>query len=124
MSYQKGGRKLPEEQKISWKPFFNLIFKSKLEWGLYVLTLGVMMLNASVMLMSPLILQKIMAGEIFDSALVFQYIGVAIVTAITVSLSGFTRICANARTTRNIQNTLWSKYIRVPLPFLDRKSVV
>src|SRR5690625_5089396 len=71
--------------------------------------------------MSPLILQKIMAGEIFDSALVFQYIGLAIVTAITVSLSGFTRIFANARTTRNIQNTLWSKYIRVPLPFFDKE---
>jgi len=121
MSYQKGGRKLPEEQKIGWKPFFNLIFKSKLPWGLYILTFVVMMLTASVTLMSPLILQKIMAGEIFDSALVFQYIGLAIVTAITVSLSGFTRIFANARTTRNIQNTLWSKYIRVPLPFFDKE---
>ncbi|TQS74771.1 ABC transporter ATP-binding protein [Ornithinibacillus gellani] len=112
---------MSEPNKVGWKPFFSLISKSKLPWGLYILTFIVMISTASVTLMSPLILQKIMSGEIFDAKLVFQYIGLAIVTAITVSLSGFTRIFANARTTRNIQNTLWSKYIRVPLPFFNKE---
>lgn len=37
------------------------------------------------------------------------------------SLSGLVRVFAVAKGTRNIQNTVWLKYIRVPLPFFNKQ---
>src|SRR5690625_7992615 len=110
MSYQRGGRKLSEQKKIGWKPFFNLIFKSKLPWGLYILTFVVMMSTASVTLMSPLILQKIMAGEIFYLALLFQHIYMTIVSAFNVSLSGFSRFFAHYPNLYNFHIIIYTRY--------------
>jgi len=112
---------LPDQSKKSWKPFFSLIRKAKLPWGLYGLTFIVMFLTSTFSLMSPKIMQRILDGEIFNQPLVYKYIGLSIATAITVSLSGLVRVFATSQGTRNIQNTVWSKYIRVPLPFFNKE---
>lgn len=112
---------MSEHKKIGWKPFINLIRKAKLPWGLYALTFFAMFFTATFSLMSPKIMQRIMDGEIFNRPLVLKYIGLAIGTAITVSLSGLVRVFAVAKGTRNIQNTVWSKYIRIPLPFFNKQ---
>lgn len=121
MFIEKEGEQLQEHKKIGWKPFFRLIRKAKLPWGLYGLTFLVMFFTASFSLMSPKIMQRIMEGEIFNRPLVLTYIGLSIAMAITVSLSGLVRVFAVAKGTRNIQNTVWSKYIRVPLPFFNKQ---
>lgn len=112
---------MPDQSKKSWKPFFSLIRKAKLPWGLYGLTFIVMFLTSTFSLMSPKIMQRILDGEIFNQPLVYKYIGLSIATAITVSLSGLVRVFATSQGTRNIQNTVWSKYIRVPLPFFNKE---
>jgi len=66
-------------------------------------------------------MQRILDGEIFNQPLVYKYIGLSIATAITVSLAGLVRVFATSQGTRNIQNTVWSKYIRVPLPFFNKE---
>ena len=113
---------MEETQKHSWKKFIQLIIKSKLPWGLYLLTFIAMLLTSTVSLGSPLVLREIMSGNIFDKKIVMLFIGLSIAVALFVSISGFIRVYATARTNRNIQNTIWSKYIRVPIPFFNKNS--
>lgn len=115
-------RTLEESQKHSWKDFFRLVLKSKLPWVLYLLTFIAMLLTSTVSLGSPLVLREIMSGNIFDKQIVMLFIGLSIAVALFVSISGFIRVYAVARTNRNIQETIWSKYIRVPIPFFNRNS--
>lgn len=112
---------MEEIKQPTWKTFFRLVKNAKLPWGLYALTLVTMFVTASASLLSPQIVQRIMGGEIFNTTLVYQFIGLSILTAITVSLSGFVRVFAEAKGTQRIQDTIWSKYIRVPLPFFDKE---
>ena len=112
---------MEEVRQPSWKTFFSLIKRAKLPWGLYTLALVTMFVTTSVSLLSPMIVQRIMGGEIFNKPLVYQYIGLSILTAITVSMSGFVKVFAEAKGTQRIQETIWSKYIRVPLPFFDKQ---
>ncbi len=113
---------MEETRKHSWKDFLQLIIKSKLPWGLYLLTFIAMLLTSTVSLGSPLVLREIMSGNIFDKKIVMLFIGLSIAVALFVSISGFIRVYATARTNRNIQNTIWSKYIRVPIPFFNQNS--
>lgn len=113
---------LEETQKHSWKDFFGLIKKSKLPWGLYLLTFIAMLLTSFVSLGSPLVVREIMSGNIFDKKIVMLFIGLSIAVAIFVSISGFIRVFAVSGTNRNIQETIWSKFIRVPIPFFNKES--
>lgn len=113
---------LKETDKHTWKDFFSLLKKAKLPWGLYILTFIAMLLTTFVSLGSPLVVREIMNGNIFDKKIVMLFIGLSIATAIFVSISGFIRVFANSRTNRNIQDTIWSKFIRVPIPFFNKES--
>lgn len=113
---------MEESQKHSWKEFLKLLLKSKLPWGLYLLTFAAMILTSTVSLGSPLVLQEIMSGNIFEKKTVMLFIGLSIAVALFVSISSFIRVYATSRTNRNLQNTIWSQYIRAPLPFFNKDS--
>lgn len=113
---------MEESQKHSWKDFLKLLLKSKLPWGLYLLTFAAMILTSTVSLGSPLVLQEIMSGNIFEKKTVMLFIGLSIAVALFVSISSFIRVYATSRTNRNLQNTIWSQYIRAPLPFFNKDS--
>lgn len=106
------------EEKVkeqSWKDFFRLIFRSKLPWHLYILGLITMLATTTLTLGLPIYIQEIFAGNIFDFEIVYKYIllsasatGLAALSALFISIT-------SPITQRNIQMTLWSKIIRMPM---------
>lgn len=106
------------EEKVkeqSWKDFFRLIFKSKLPWHLYILGLIIMLATTTLTLGLPIYIQEIFAGNIFDFEIVYKYILLSASATVLASLSALFISITSPITQRNIQMTLWSKIIRMPM---------
>ncbi|MED4462493.1 ABC transporter ATP-binding protein [Metabacillus fastidiosus] len=112
---------MPEARKHGWKEFFQLIFKSKLPWGYYILGLVAMIVSTTIALGLPLVAQQIMEGQIFDNKLIMSYVGWSIVSAIIVSTSAFFFAITAPKTLRSIQKTIWTKFIKIPMSVFIKK---
>lgn len=98
-----------------WKKFFQLIFKSRLPWTLYIISIVTALMTTTLTLGLPLVTQKIMEGKIFDSALVTQYVWLSIAAGVIASISAFFAYVTGPITRRNLQDSIWPKLIRMPM---------
>lgn len=99
----------------SWREFINLILKSKLPWGLYLLGIIAALASVTLTLGLPLVTQKIMEGQIFDNELISKYVWLSIASTILVSVSAFFGYITGPIAKRNIQKGIWPKLIRMPM---------
>lgn len=106
---------MQEEKKHSYKEFFGLIFKTKLPWHLYSLNLVLGIVMTSLSLGLPLLAARIMGGEIFDTNLVLKYLGVSAAALLLASSSSFFGAISGPVAKRNIQRSIWTKLIRMPM---------
>ncbi|WP_312113433.1 ABC transporter ATP-binding protein [Brevibacillus reuszeri] len=111
---------MKEAQEHTWKLFFQLIIKSKLPWILLILYTVVQFGLTKISLMSPQVYQKIMAGEIFDTALISQYIWLSIASALVFASGMLIKCFMDPMITRNIQQMIWPKLIRMPMRLYDK----
>lgn len=106
---------MQENSKHSWKDFFKLIFRSKLPWHLYGLGLIAMFASTTIMLGLPQVMQRIFDGEIFDGKLVGKYFILMLISIVLVAISAFLISITNPIAKRNIQYTIWPKFLRMPM---------
>lgn len=107
---------MEENKKRGWKGFFGLVRKSKLPWGLYIIGLIFGFAGAGLGLLLPQYTMKIIDGQIFDNKVVFAYIGLGTLAAIIAASSALFGAIAGPIAKRNIQQTVWTKLMRMPIP--------
>lgn len=106
---------MEETKQQGWKEFFGLIFKSKLPWKLYIMGLIMLFLSTTLGLIMPKYISGIFEGDIFNNELVRNYIILMSLSTLLVALSALFASLTPAVTMRNIQQTIWSKIIRMPM---------
>lgn len=105
-----------EEQKgHGWKDFFYLIRTSDLPWGIYITGIVTAFLSVTLTLGLPLVTQRILEGEIFNSKLINQYVWLTIATALLSSFAALFRYISSPIARRNIQRGIWPKLMRMPM---------
>ncbi|WP_217587137.1 ABC transporter ATP-binding protein [Lentibacillus saliphilus] len=102
-------------RQYGWKKFFQLMFKSRLPWTLYIISIITAFLTTTISLGLPIVTQKLMEGKIFEDGLVTQYVLLSVASAVMVSISAFFAYVTGPITRRNIQQTIWPKLIRMPM---------
>lgn len=106
---------MEETKQQGWKEFFGLIFKSKLPWKLYIMGFIMLFLSTTLGLIMPKYISGIFEGDIFNNELVRNYIILMSLSTLLVALSALFASLTPAVTMRNIQQTIWSKIIRMPM---------
>lgn len=105
-----------EEQKgQDWKDFFYLIRTSDLPWGIYITGIITAFLSVTLTLGLPLVTQRILEGEIFNSKLIIQYVWLTIATTLLSSFAALFRYISSPIARRNIQRGIWPKLMRMPM---------
>lgn len=111
---------MEEVTKQKWKPFIKLFFRTKVTWHWYILGLIVSFGVTTIGLGFPLVLSRIIEGEIFDSKLVLSYLGLLLAMALGSTINGIIYLFGNTQTTRNLQISIWDKFISVPMSFFSK----
>lgn len=106
---------MEETKQQGWKEFFGLIFKSKLPWKLYIMGFIMLFLSTTLGLIMPKYITGIFEGDIFNNEVVRNYIILMSLSTLLVALSALFASLTPAVTMRNIQQTIWSKIIRMPM---------
>lgn len=103
------------EQKHGYKEFFGLIFKTKLPWHWYIFALIASILSTTAGLAMPAYTSKIMGGSIFEIDTILKYIGLSALAFGLASVSALFYSISDPASRRNIQRTIWTKIIRMPM---------
>lgn len=106
---------MEETKQQGWKEFFGLILKSKLPWKLYIMGFIMLFLSTTLGLIMPKYISGIFEGDIFNNEVVRNYIILMSLSTLLVALSALFASLTPAVTMRNIQQTIWSKIIRMPM---------
>ena len=109
-------------KKQPWGPFFKQVLGPNVPWLWYIGNLAVQMAMANVFIGIYSLQGRIMAGEIEDNALLFQYIGLNVASMLYTMVIGFSRSWADYWTERAIQRRLWTKMVRMPMRLYDRQA--
>lgn len=104
----------------SWKPLLRVL-RGNVPWPWYVVNLLASMLVGSLFVRLPELTGRIMAGEIYDSALVVEFVLLTAANAATSALYTCSVNWAGYMTERNIQRSLWGKLIHMPMFRYDRQ---
>lgn len=107
-------------EKQKWTPFFQLLIKSKLPWKWYIINLILALGLNTVSVKLPQLAGDIMQGKIFNRDLVINYVIITIVLTIAGSVLGLFGTWVDLNTDRNIEKSVWRKFIRMPIPFFAR----
>lgn len=118
----KGGSNMEKVKvkKQTWGPFFKLLFKSKLPWKWYILNLILGIIISTVTVKLPQLAGEIMQGEIFDKKLIIKYVAITVLMAIITMFTGLFDSWINLNTDRNLEKSVWKKFIRIPMPFFSK----
>lgn len=109
-----------EKKKPKWRPFINLLVKSKVPWHWYILAVILQFGITTLYVKTPQLAGQIMQGQIFDKVIVNKYIGITIVMSIIALGRSLFNSWILYFTDRNIQRTVWKKFIKIPMPLLDK----
>lgn len=121
-SYGKGVNSM-ENIKIKdqkWGPFFKLLLKSKLPWKWYILNLILRLIISTVTVKLPQLAGDIMQGKIFDQKLIVNYIFITVIMTIVSIVLGLFGTWIDLNTDRNLQKSVWKKFIRMPMSFFNK----
>lgn len=107
---------MDEQNRRGWKPFLRLVKKSKLPWGLYVIGLVIGFGGAGIGLILPQYTMEIIDGNIFDNKIVTTYILIGVAGVVLAAGSALMSAIAGPIAKRNIQKTVWTKLMHMPIP--------
>lgn len=116
--------KKPEtaSKKQPWGPFFKQVLGPNVPWAWYILNLVIQMAMSNLFLGMYELSGRIMAGEIFNNELLFQYIGMNVLSLVFSLVIGYSGSMANYWTERKIQNRIWHKMVRMPMRDYDKEE--
>ena len=109
-------------KKQSWSPFFKQVLGPNVPWAWYIANLAVNMATANVFMGIYDLSGRIMAGEIFDSSLTFQYIGLSVLNLLLSLAISFSGQWADIWTDRKIQRRIWTKMVHMPMRLYDQQN--
>ena len=104
-----------------WKPFRQLIRKTKLPYGRILLCIAASLLVAELNLLFPSYTEQIMAGD-FSAKIIVATIAVLIGGAFADTLYQSVCMIVKGRISERFRNTVWDKVIRLPLRFYDQQG--
>lgn len=105
--------------KQNWKPFLRII-RSNTPWGWMILSTLASCYTLVTQVIMPKLSGRIMAGEIFDMVLVWEFVGMMLLMGVLSSSVGLLSNWAIYRMDRNIQHSLWKKLMTLPMKEYDR----
>lgn len=108
--------------KHKWKPFFKVYSKIKVPWLLFVIGWISKFGMTTIYMKIPQYTMKLMEGEIFNSNLVKKYIIISAMSAALTICFLITNGIAGLKTIRNMRNLIWSKLIRIPMPYFNKEE--
>lgn len=108
--------------KQNWKEFFKIYTKIKVPWHLYIISYLAQFVLTTIDLKFPLYTRNLMEGKIFDSKVVWGYIGLFVAWALVKCVQVLSSAIADVRTKRNMRNTIWSKLIRIPMSYFNKEK--
>lgn len=108
-------------KKQSWKPFFKMMGKN-VPWAWYVANLVLGLILAELTVRVPELTGRLMNGEIFDNALVWQYVWVNVLLILGRTIQVITGSWVGNYTDRNLQRALWKRLIRIPMRKYDEQN--
>ncbi len=116
--------KKPEtaSKKQPWGPFFKQVLGPNVPWAWYIINLVIQMAMSNLFLGMYELSGRIMAGEIFNNELLFQYIGMNVLSLVFSLVIGYSGSLANYWTERKIQNRIWHKMVRMPMRDYDKEE--
>ncbi len=110
------------QKKQPWGPFIKQVLGPNVPWAWYIGNMVVGMLMANAFIKTYELSGRIAAGEIFDNGLLFQYIGLQVLSLLYSLVMSFSGQWANIWTDRKIQNRIWTKMVHMPMRLYDRQD--
>ena len=107
-----------QKAKQAWKPFAQLIKKTKLPYGRILLCVAASLLVAELNLLFPSYTEQIMGGD-FSAGIIIATIAVLIGGAFADTLYQSVCMIVKGTISERFRNTVWNKVIRLPLRFYD-----
>ena len=108
-----------EKVKQSWSPFWRIIrHNTPWIWMILAVLAGSYIIYFNVKI--PEMSAQIMAGEIFDMALIWKYIGLSLLNTLLGCAAVYLQSWTIYRMDYNIQNSLWKNLIGLPMAVYNR----
>ncbi len=109
-------------KKQSWGPFLKQVLGPNVPWLWFILNLAIQLLTANLFIRAPELAGRIMGGEIFDNALLWEYVALTAGSLLLGIALAISDAFAQAHTERNIQSRLWNKMLHMPMRLYDRQG--
>ena len=103
----------------SWKPFIQLIKKTKLPYGWIVVCILASLAVAQLNLMFPSYTEQITSGD-FSAGIIIATIAVLIGGAIADTLYQSVCMIVKGMISKRFRNSMWSKVVRLPIKFYEK----
>lgn len=107
------------KEKQSWGPFWRVI-RHNTPWAWFLLNTIATSYTILFQAIVPKMGGRIMAGEIFDMALVWEFTGIMILQSILGQVFGISGAWCQLRMDRNIQYSLWDRLMELPMSEYNR----
>lgn len=111
-----------EKPRGVWKRTFGLFGKVRIPWHLYVLEVIAGIIVTRVGLLSIPYESKMQTGNIEDMSILLGYLGFSILVAAVSLLGAIPSFFASAEVTRNLQNRMISRSLRLPMTAYERNA--
>ncbi len=110
-------------KKQSWGPFIKQVLGPNVPWLWYIGNLVAQLATANLMMLGYMLSGQIMSGAaVTDQSILWQYVGLMILSLAIGLVLGFSGAWAGYWTERKIQHRLWTKMIRMPMRLYDRQN--
>lgn len=114
--------KVKEKHRGVWKRTFSLFGKIRIPWHLYVLQVIAGIVVTRVGLLSIPYESKMQTGKIEDMSILLGYLGFSMLIAAVSLLSAIPSFFASAEVTRNLQNRMISRSLRLPMTAYEKNA--
>ncbi len=111
----------PEHVKQSWGPFLRVV-RDHTPWIMMILAVVSSGYSIFFDVLLPELQGRIMGGEIFDMGLIWEFIGVNLLSVALYYVSAALQSLAEYKMTYNMQNALWKRLIGLPMKEYNRVS--
>lgn len=111
-----------EKPRGVWKRTFGLFGKVRIPWHLYVLEVIAGIIVTRVGLLSIPYESKMQTGNIEDMSILLGYLGFSILVAAVSLLGAIPSFFASAEVTRNLQNRMISRSLRLPMTAYEKNA--
>jgi len=108
--------------KQRWLPFIRFFLKNKVPWHLYILSYLFTIAVTSIQLKLPLLTRDMMQGKIFESRVVWGFVGLTLTASFIRAASAILFELGDAKFEMNLKINIWSKLIRIPMTYFNREK--